>query len=65
MIKTQAVLEVKIGENIYQLHLPQTPTLGEVHDALYKMRSFVIEKIAEAQKADAPKEEAKPEVTSE
>lgn len=56
MLKTQAQLEVKIGERIYQLNLPSDAPLGEAHDALYQMRNFVISKLLEAQKLDAPKE---------
>ncbi len=56
MLKTHAQLEVKIGERIYQLNLPSDAPLGEVHDAVFQMRSFVISKILEAQKADEKKE---------
>jgi hypothetical protein len=56
MLKQSAQLEVKIGERVYQLNLPSESPLGEVHDALFQMRSFVINKINEAQKLDAPKE---------
>lgn len=56
MIKTQLKLEVKTGENVYQFSLPENAPLGEVHDALFQMRTFIISKINEAQKADAPKE---------
>lgn len=62
MLKTQAQLEVKIGERVYQLNLPSDAPLGEAHDALFQMRSYVIGKINEAQKVDAPKEQ-EPEVT--
>lgn len=61
MLKTQASLEVKIGERVYTLTLPAESPLGEVHDVLFRMRSYVIEKINEASKADAPKEEITPE----
>ncbi len=56
MLKQSAMLEVKIGENIYQLHLPANSPLGEVHDAIFQMRSFIVAKMNEAIKAD---EEAK------
>lgn len=55
MLKQNAVLEVKIGDNVYQFHLPSSAGLGEVHDALFQMRSFVIDKINDALKADQPK----------
>ncbi len=66
MLKTHAQLEVKVGERVYQLNLPSDAPLGEVHDVLFQMRSYVIDKINEAQKVDAPKEVSKePEVKSE
>jgi hypothetical protein len=55
MLKKNVQLEVKIGERVYTLNIPSDSPLGEVHDALFKMRSFVIEQIIEAQKVDAPK----------
>ncbi len=65
MLKQHATLEVKIGERVYQLHLPSDCPLGEVHDALFKMRSFVVSKINDAQKADEPKDEVSEPVKSE
>jgi len=56
MLKQSAMLEVKIGDRVYQLHLPSDAPLGEAHDAIFQMRSFIIAKINEAQKVDAPKE---------
>ena len=64
MLKQSAMLEVKIGDRAYQLHLPSDAPLGEAHDVIFQMRSFIIAKINEAQKADAPKE-SEPEVKSE
>ena len=55
MLKQTVQLEVKIGERNYILLLPGDCPLGEVHDALFQMRSFVIGKINEAVKADEPK----------
>jgi hypothetical protein len=57
MLKTNAQLEIKIGERVYQLNLPSDAPLGEAHDALFQMRSFVISKINEAQQADKEKEQ--------
>jgi len=59
MLKTNAQLEVKIGERVYTLNLPSESPLGEVHDALFRMRSYVVDKINEAIKADKKKEECK------
>ncbi len=57
MLKTHAMLEVKIGDRVYQLSLPANAPLGEAHDALYQMRSHVVSKINEALKLDEPKEQ--------
>lgn len=66
MLKSSAMLEVKIGERLYQLNLPLDAPLGEAHDALFQMRSYVVQKINEAQKIDAPKEAvSEPEVKTE
>lgn len=62
MIKQHAILEVVKNGNTYQLHLPDNVTLGEVHDVLFEMRTFVIAKIVEAQKADQQKEKPPVEV---
>lgn len=62
MIKTSAMLEVKRGERVYQLNLPSDAPLGEVHDVLFQMRSYVIERINEAQKNDAPKDPVEPTI---
>lgn len=56
MLKTHAQLEVTIGENVYQLHLPADAPLGQTFDALFQMRSFVVEKINAANKIDEKKE---------
>lgn len=55
MLRQLAVLEVKMNERVYTLSLPNEAPLGEVHDVLFKMRTFVIERINEAQKVDEPK----------
>ncbi len=57
MLKTHAQLEVKIGERLYQLNLPSDAPLGEVFDAIFQMRSYVVERINAAQESDKPKEQ--------
>lgn len=42
MIRSKAVIEIKIGDNIYTMECPSNAQLGEVHDALVQMRSIVI-----------------------
>ena len=56
MLKTLATFELKIGEKLYSLHLPEQCNLGEVHDCLHQMKQFVINKIVELQAAEQPKE---------
>lgn len=55
MLKQFALLEIKRGEKIYSLQLPPDAPLGEVHDVLFEMRSFVVSKINSAIEADKPK----------
>lgn len=56
MLKQSANLEVSREDRIYSMSLPANASLGELHDVLFQMRSFVIDKINEALKADKPKE---------
>jgi hypothetical protein len=55
MIKNIALLEIAKEDRIYTLMLPNNASLGELHDVLFQMRSFVIDRINEAVKADQPK----------
>jgi hypothetical protein len=50
MIKTKTILEVKIGERIYEMECDPNAPLGEVHDALSSMKSYIINRMAEANK---------------
>lgn len=52
MLKSQAILEVRKNERIYQFSFYSDAPLGELHDALYQMRSFVVEKMANALNLD-------------
>lgn len=61
MLKQSANLEVVREDRVYSLNLPASAPLGEVHDVLFQMRSFVVDKINEAIKADVPKEPEKQE----
>jgi hypothetical protein len=56
MLKQAAILEVVKEDRIYTMILPNNAPLGELHDVLFQMRSFVVEKINEAVNADKPKE---------
>lgn len=49
MIKQKTVLEVKIGERIYELFVSGDSPLGEVYDALCQMVGVVVQKINDSQ----------------
>lgn len=57
MIKHNTILEVKIGERIYQFECSPESPLGELHDALHQMKSFIIQKIVDAEKEIKPAQE--------
>jgi len=57
MIKNKTILEVKMNERVYSLELDPTSPLGEVFDVLTMMKSFIVERMKDADK----KEEQKPE----
>lgn len=54
MLKQSVYLEVVKEDRIYKLHLPDSCPLGEVHDVLYQMRSYIIERMNDSRKADQP-----------
>jgi len=58
MIKNKTVLEVKIGERVYELTCATDSPLGELHDALMQMKGFCVEKMVIAQKQDQEAAEA-------
>jgi hypothetical protein len=55
MLKTQATLEIEQNGRNYILQMPSDSPLGEVHDILFKMRFYVIEKINEIANAEKDK----------
>lgn len=50
MIRNKTVLEVKIGERIYQMECANDSPLGEVHDALSQMKGYVIQLMIDSEK---------------
>jgi hypothetical protein len=56
MLKQQGLLEVTKGENTYQLHLPAGAScpLGEVHDVLHEMKSFIVNMIVQSNQPPQP-----------
>lgn len=58
MIKTQTVIEHKIGERTYQLVCTPDSPLGEIFDATNVFRGIIVDRINEAKKAqENPKED--------
>lgn len=51
MISNIAKLSVKIGERNYDLLCACDAPIGEVHDALCVMKSYVVKRIQDADKA--------------
>lgn len=58
MIKSVTKIEVKAGEKIYQFICDNDCSLGEVHDVLHIMKSFVVKKIVEADEQESKKKES-------
>lgn len=44
-IKSKTVLEVKVGDRVYSMECYSDSPLGEVHDALTQMKSYVVDRI--------------------
>ena len=60
MIKQRTVLEIKIGERLYELFCQGDSPLGELHDALMQMKGYVVDRmIAEHQKESDQAEKQK------
>lgn len=57
MIKQKTVLEVKIGERIYEMCMSPDSPLGEIYDALSQIRLFVVNKINEQNKLESPEKD--------
>ena len=49
MLKTNACLEVKLENKVYQLHCDADSPLGCLHDALMQMKGHVVERMSNAQ----------------
>jgi hypothetical protein len=54
MLSVISKLEIKISERTYQFFCGSDSPIGEVHDALAAMKSFVVEKIKAADEAKNP-----------
>lgn len=56
MLKQTAILEIVRDDRVYTMVLPNNAPLGELHDVIFQMRSFVVDKINESVKLDQPKQ---------
>lgn len=56
MLKQITALEVKLGERLYQLVCEADSPIGEVHDVLQQMKSYIVERINQAHADSLPKE---------
>lgn len=55
MLRQISALEMKIGDKYYKFLCDGDSPLGSVHDALCQMRSYVVERINEANNAQCTK----------
>lgn len=58
MIKTKAVVEVKLNDRIYTMECPSESPFGEVHDALCMMKSIIAGRIKEIDDEENKKEKS-------
>jgi hypothetical protein len=65
MIKQKTVLEVKIGERVYELFCQSDSPLGELHDALLQMKGFTVEKMVIAHRQEQEAAEAQKQIDEE
>jgi len=56
-VKQKIVLEVKKEDRIYGFECASNASLGEIFDVLQEMKTFVVQKLNEAQQAEKSAEE--------
>jgi hypothetical protein len=59
MLNVKNTLEHTIEERLYQFVFPQGAPIGEIHDALTRMKSFVAHQIALADQKEQPQPQCK------
>lgn len=62
MIKQKTVLEVKIGERVYELSCAADSPLGELHDALMQMKGFCVDRMIQAHEQEKKQAEQQKEI---
>jgi hypothetical protein len=50
MLKNKINLEINKEDRVYNFECDPTAPLGEIYDVLTQMKSFILEKISEAEK---------------
>lgn len=55
-LKSRTTLEVKVGDKIYTMDCNSDSPLGEVHDALTQMKSYIVQRINDQAKSEKPGE---------
>lgn len=62
MIKSQTIIEIKSGERNYTFECSPDSPLGEIHDALFQMKSIIVQQIVkEHEKEEKSKQNAEEE----
>lgn len=62
MLSAKTTLTIKLGERTYEFHCDPLSPLGELHDVLCQMKSFIVEKLNAAHSADQPQKAETPVV---
>jgi hypothetical protein len=52
MLKNKTTVELKIGERLYHFLCDADSPLGEIHDVLVQLKSYILQRMQEAQKAE-------------
>lgn len=56
MIKSQTIIEIKIGERNYTFECSPDSPLGEIHDALFQMKSIIVQQIVQEHEKEKSKQ---------
>lgn len=56
MLKTNAILEIVKETRSYKFIIPENASLGEIHDVLFQMKTFIIDKINEIAAMQKPQD---------
>lgn len=62
MLQQKSSLLVKVGERTYELMCDGNSPLGELHDVIMQMKSYIVKRITEAHEAETKKPDDAPVV---